>query len=107
MATETTRNGQTRRGFCGGNEKWTAEDLHQAGMRAGIHFFTEDDDLKVWSSGKFISAHTKSGGVKSLKLKRTAVRVVELFSGKEVARNCRTFTDRFAAPDTKLYRIEY
>ena len=94
-------------GIPGGNEKWTAEDLHQAGMRAGIHFFTEDDDLKVWSSGKFISAHTKSGGVKSLKLKRTAVRVVELFSGKEVARNCRTFTDRFAAPDTKLYRIEY
>jgi len=94
-------------GIPGGNEKWTAEDLHQAGMRAGIHFFTEDDDLKVWSSGKFISAHTKSGGVKSLKLKRTAVRVVELFSGKEVARNCRSFTDRFAAPDTKLYRIEY
>ncbi len=99
--------GRAAYGIPGGDEKWTAEDLRQAGKKAGLHFFTEDGDLKVWSSGRFISAHTKDGGVKTLKLKRAASRVVELFSGKEVARNCQTFTDDFAAPDTRLYRIEY
>ena len=99
--------GRVAYGVPDGDEKWTAADLRRAGKRAGLHFFTEDGDLKVWSSGRFISAHTKSGGEKTLKLKRVASRVVELFSGKEVAKNCQTFTDGFAAPDTRLYRIEY
>ncbi len=98
--------GRVAYGIPGGKEKWTAKDLRQAGKKAGLHFFTEDSDLKVWSSERFISAHTKNGGTKSLKLKRKAARVVELFSGKEVARNCQAFTDAFAAPDTKLYLIE-
>lgn len=88
-------------------ESCTPEALRALGRRAGLHFFTEDPDLKVWSSKEFLSAHTRDGGLKEIKLKKKVRRVTELYSGKTVAENCDCFTDGFAAPDTKLYYFEY
>lgn len=84
----------------------TPQALHRAGEMAGIHFFTGDPDLKVWSSKEFLSAHTRDGGTKTIRLKRRAGRVIELFSGKIIAENTDIFTDDFAAPDTRLYYLE-
>jgi len=84
----------------------SAAALRNAGELAGIHFFTADADLKVWSSREFLSAHTRNGGTKTIKLKRRVRRVVELFSRRVVAEDAECFSDDFAAPDTHLYFLE-
>lgn len=84
----------------------SAAALRNAGELAGIHFFTADADLKVWSSREFLSAHTRNGGTKTIKLKRRVRRVVELFSRRVVAEDAECFSDEFSAPDTHLYFLE-
>ena len=84
----------------------SAAALRKAGELAGIHFFTSDADLKVWSSREFLSAHTRCGGVKTIRLKRRVRRVTELFSRRVVAEDADRFTDEFSAPDTHLYFLE-
>ena len=80
--------------------------LRKAGELAGIHFFTTDADLKVWSSREFLSAHTRNGGTKTIRLKRRVRRVTELFSRRVVAEDVDRFSDAFSAPDTRLYFLE-
>ena len=75
-------------------------------MEAGLHFFTDDPDLKVWSSPQFLSVHTRTGGVKTIRLKRKYKRITELFSGMVKGENTECFTDELAAPDPKLYYLE-
>ena len=87
-------------------DDWSAAELRRAGELAGIHFFTSDPDLKVWSSREFLSAHTRCGGVKTIKLKRRVRRVTELFSRRVVAEDVDRFSDDFSAPDTRLYFLE-
>ncbi|MBO5766111.1 MAG: hypothetical protein J6S24_07480 [Lentisphaeria bacterium] len=88
-------------------ESCTPQALRAAGEKAGIHFFTRDADLKIWSSKEFVSAHTRGGGRKTIKLKSKAARITEVFSGKLIAENTDVFADDFASPDTKLYHLEY
>ena len=87
-------------------ESCTPEALHALGKRAGVHFFTEDPDLKIWSSKEFLSAHTRDGGMKEIRLKKKVRRITELYSGKTVGENCDCFAENFASPDTKLYYFE-
>lgn len=87
-------------------ESCSPDALRALGKKSGQHFFTEDPDLKIWSSREFISAHTRDGGEKTISLKRKVRKVTELFSGEVIAENTDSFTDRFAAPDTKLYYLE-
>ena len=89
-----------------GADSCTPEALRAAGMDAGLHFFTDAPDLKVWSSPQFLSAHTCMGGIKTLSLKRKVKRITEIFSGIVKGENTDRFTDEFAAPDTKLYFLE-
>ena len=87
-------------------DDWSAAELRRAGELAGIHFFTSDPDLKVWSSREFLSAHTRCGGVKTIRLKRRVRRVTELFSRRVIAEDADRFSDDFSAPDTRLYFLE-
>ena len=89
-----------------GPDVCTPEAFRAAGRDAGIHFFTNDSDLKVWSSPEFLSAHTRNGGIKEIRLKKPVRRIVELFSGAVKGENCDSFQDEFAAPDTRLYYLE-
>jgi len=85
---------------------WSPAELRKAGELAGIHFFTADADLKIWSSREFVSAHTGNGGRKTIRLKGRVHRVREVFSQRIVAEDTDCFTDDFAAPDTRLYHLE-
>ena len=89
-----------------GADSCTPEALRAAGIDAGLHFFTDAPDIKVWSSPQFLSAHTCMGGIKTLRLKRKVKRITEIFSGMVKGENTDRFTDEFAAPDTKLYFLE-
>ena len=60
----------------------------------------------MWSSPEFLSAHTRNGGIKEIRLKKPVRRIIELFSGAVKGENCDSFQDEFAAPDTKLYYLE-
>ena len=84
----------------------TSEALRAAGKEAGLHFFSDDTGLRVWSSPEFLSVHARDGGPKTLRLKRRVRRVQELFSGRLMGEDCDSFTDEFASPDTKLYYLE-
>lgn len=83
------------------------EAFRAAGREAGLHFFTDEPGVKVWSSPEFLSVHVREGGVKKIRLKRRARRVQELFSGCVVGEDCEAFSDDFSSPDTKLYHLEY
>ena len=87
-------------------ESCTAEGFREAGMKAGLHFFSDSTDLRFWSSPEFLSVHTKEGGIKEIRLKKRVRRVTELFSGKVKGENCISFRDEFASPDTRLYYLE-
>ena len=84
----------------------TMEAFRAAGEKAGLHFFSDATDLRVWSSPEFLSVHTREGGVKEIRLKRSVRRITEIFSGEVKGENCASFRDEFAAPDTRLYYLE-
>jgi len=87
------------------HNQWTSEELRKAGIIAKIHFFTDDSDVKVWSSPEFLFAHSEFGGRKHFRLKRRAAKITEIFSGNIIAVDTDEFDDDFAKPDTRLYYL--
>jgi hypothetical protein len=81
------------------------ETLVRLADAAGVHRYTDTPE-PVYACSRLLALHTLSGGERALRLPAVHARVTELFSGRIVAENADRFTDRFAAPDTRFYRLE-
>ena len=82
----------------------TPERLRAIEKEAGCFFYT-DELNPVACNGRLLAVHSGRGGEKKISLPRKASAVVDLMSGKTVARDTAAFTDTFAEPDTKLYEL--
>lgn len=71
---------------------------------ARAHAWT-DPGLVVHANTRLFSVHLKDGGDRVLRLPRRAGKVVELISGKTVARETDEFTYSFASPDTRIFEM--
>ena len=85
--------------------EYSSEVLRKLCLEAGAHEYIEDT-VPVFANERLICVHCKDGGKKTVHLRGKAKRVVDLFSGKTVAKNTSKFTLEFNSPDTRLFCIE-
>ena len=88
-------------------DELTADFLRETIRRAGVHIYAPT--CSQWASEEFLllnrGSDAEAGDLK-VSLPKDASQVTDLYSGKVIEVRDRKFTDRFAAPETKLYRIE-
>ena len=84
---------------------YSSEVLRKLCLEAGAHEYIEDT-IPVFANERLICVHCKDGGKKTVHLRGKAKRVVDLFSGKTVAKNTSKFTLEFNSPDTRLFLID-
>ena len=75
--------------------------LRELARLAGAHIYTEEEDV-FYASHNYVMLHTLRAGDKRIRLPRRAD-VYEAFTGRPVAQNADSFTDRLAAHSTALY----
>ena len=85
---------------------FTSEELKRICIEAGAHEYVEGT-IPVFANEKLLCVHCKEGGVRTVKLPRRAAKVVELISGKEVAKRVKKFDYEFSSPDTRLFEVVY
>ncbi|MFO7976297.1 MAG: hypothetical protein R6V12_16880 [Candidatus Hydrogenedentota bacterium] len=79
--------------------------LHDLARKAGVHVYSDAQE-PLYANAQFLAVHSLDGGDRTYRLPRKSTRVTELFSGRVVAENTDTLTDRLDAPATMLYRLE-
>ena len=84
---------------------YTSEALKEICVKAGAHEYLKGLE-PVFANERLISVHCKDGGLKTVYLNGKAKEVVDLFSGKTVARNAKKFMIEFNTPDTRLFLIQ-
>ena len=72
---------------------------------AGCHFWT-DDPLPTMANERMLAIHCAKGGRRTVRLPRRYAEVVDLLTGRTVAKDAVSFADDFASPDTKLYELK-
>ena len=85
-------------------DDFTVEAIKDICLKAGVHQYV-DGNIPVFANERLLCIHCKEGGVKTVTLPKKAGRVVELMSGKEVARRTRSFKYDFRSPQTALFEI--
>ena len=88
-------------------DELTAELLKENIRKAGVHEYAPG--CAQWASKEFLLLNRASDaepGELEVTLKDDAAQVTDLYTGKVIAVRNRKFKDLFAAPETKLYRIE-
>lgn len=83
---------------------YTARALKDICVKAGVHQYVEEN-IPVFANERLLCIHCKEGGVKTVTLPKKASKVIELISGKEVARRARSFKYEFSSPQTALFEI--
>ena len=83
---------------------YTSEALKKICLEAGVLEYVHGPD-PVYANERLVCVHTKDGGPKEIKLPGKAREVVELLSGKTVAKRSSSFTYHFDTPDTRLFEI--
>jgi len=78
-----------------------ADLLRAFARRAGCHLFCDGDEI-IYASKSFLCIHTAAPGKRTFHLRRPSD-VVDVFSGKVVARKVTQFTDDVPASRTRLY----
>ena len=85
---------------------YTREKLAEIEILAGVHRYV-DRCLPVFAKENFLAIHTAEGGEMDVRLPKPAARVTDLLTGETVATDAATFKAAFAAPDTRLFKLEY
>ncbi len=81
-----------------------AEKIRELATLAGVHRYA--DGCAAWASGEYLVLHRAgSPGKVAVTLAAPACEVRELFAEKTILVDGQSFTDEFAAVDTKLYHI--
>lgn len=83
----------------------TPAAMRAIAVEAGC-FLYSDEMLPVCCNGRMLAVHCEQGGEKTIRLPRRVHEVVDILDDRVVARDCDSFTDEFATPDTKLYGFE-
>ena len=89
--------------YCGDPRSLTAEALKKLMEEAGL--YRPCPGGAFWRSENLLMVHRVQGGKTEITLPRPAEKITELFSGREITVGGDRFTDDFASPDTKLYRL--
>ena len=78
-----------------------ADLLRAFAKRAGCRLYCDGDEI-IYASRSFLCIHTRGAGKRTFNLRRPAD-VVEVFSGKTMARSATSFADDIPAYRTRLY----
>lgn len=70
---------------------------------AGVHIYSEDDDV-LYANRHYVALHTAKGGLKTIHLPEPAD-VRDAFTGKPVAEDVETFTVSVPSHSTQLFRL--
>jgi hypothetical protein len=79
--------------------------LKQLSAAAGVTLYCEDQ-IPVYANSRLLAIHVAEGGKKTITLPVICTKVIELYSGKTVAENVKTFTWEFRSPDTVLFELK-
>lgn len=88
------------------NDLYTPEKIAELERLAGVHFYLEGAETPVAANERIVSVHMATGGVRRVTLPRKAREVVELVSGRTVARDAASFDFEFESPDTRIFEIK-
>jgi len=75
--------------------------LREVARYAGVHIYSESEDV-LYANRGYVALHTVRAGVKTVRLPRRAD-VWEVFTERQVGRECTSFQDRLRAGATHLY----
>ena len=75
--------------------------LRGLAREAGVHIYTEEEDV-FYAGHDYVMLHTVRTGDKTVRLPRSAD-VYDAFTGRLIAQNTDTFTDRLERGHTRLY----
>ena len=75
--------------------------LREVARYAGVHIYSESEDV-LYADHNYVALHTVRGGLKTIRLPHRAS-VWEVFSDRQVGRDCSEFTDLMEAGSTHLY----
>lgn len=84
---------------------YTSDNLQRICVKAGAHLYVNKTE-PVYANKRLLCVHCEEGGQETVYLAGKAKKVVELFSGKTVAKNTSKFTFEFKSPDTRLFVIQ-
>ena len=84
---------------------FTAEKFGEIAAEAGVHRYLGETS-PVFANGNFLAVHVKDGGRRTVRLPKRARRVTDLLTGETVATDADSFVCDFAAPDTRVFRVE-
>ena len=76
--------------------------IRAIGVDAGSHIYLDSDDL-LHVADNLILVHAKSGGKKQIHWHKKAQIVHDLYSGRKVAINCRSWSFRMKTYETRLF----
>lgn len=80
-----------------------ADLLRAIARQAGCHLYCDADEI-IYANRSFLAIHTAQAGPRTFALKRPAD-VVDVFSGKVLARQATSFRDEIEACATRLYYL--
>lgn len=78
--------------------------LRELAREAGVHIYTEHEDV-IYASHNFVMLHTLRSGTKTVRLKQAA-RVLDAFTGEEIAPRADEVTFTMKAGETRLLCFE-
>ncbi|MBT7302224.1 MAG: hypothetical protein HN849_22035 [Victivallales bacterium] len=78
--------------------------LRQFADQAKVHAYTAPGDV-VWASRDLLAVGVAKGGPRQIRLPRRVGRVIDLYTGKTIARNTAEFTTDFPARATRLFLL--
>jgi hypothetical protein len=78
--------------------------LRRFADQAGVHAYTAPGDV-VWASHDMVAISVKDGGSRQIQLPRRAKEVLDLYTGRAVARNTASFATDFAPRATRVFLL--
>jgi len=83
-------------------QKMTTLVLRQIAKDSGVHLFIEME-TPVFANSNLLCIHVAQGGLKRISFPKKIKKVKELYSGKEIGVEGRSFLYKFSTPDTALF----
>ncbi len=78
--------------------------LRAIGKKAGAHIYLDSDDL-IHVCDNLIMVHANRPGVKKIAWHRKAETVIDLFTGRQVAKNCRQWSIKMKLYETRFFFV--
>lgn len=86
-------------------DTYTPSALRAVLATAGVHLYIREE-IPVYANEKLVAIHMKEGGSKVVSMPRKYRQVIDLVTGKVVAKNKSSFTYTFRSPETVIFQLE-